>query len=56
MYLPEPNAKSCINYEDYLHLAGSVDFSNSLGVYVNGDYAYVANGERGMLVLRLEFE
>ena len=42
----------CIDYGDYLHLAGSVDtpgFSRS--VAVQGNYAYVADGDSGLQVL-----
>ena len=40
-------AQDCIDYSEYVHLAGSVDTPGlALGVAVAGSHAYIADGEK----------
>jgi len=49
---PNGGGSDCINYEDYLHIAGSCDTPGyAYGVAVSGDYAYVADHGYGLQVI-----
>ena len=44
--------KPCINYADFLHIAGSVDTpGDARGVIVSGNYVYVADSGSGLQVI-----